>query len=1366
MATTSLNAIPDPECGDKTVRENRLRHPNAQGSSLPEVLAYIQADLERRYERGEVARIEDYDDLFSGLIVDDKAGLELIETEFRVRMKHADRPELAEYLQRFPHLADPIRQLLEKTKPHEIETQKLRGPQALPPLVPASGSISSILLTGARQALPTIPGYEILGVLGRGGGGIVYQARQHGLNRLVAIKMILTGNHAWYEERARFFHEAEAVAALQHPNIVQVFEIGEHAGHPYFSLEYVDGGTLGQKLQGQPQSANFAAEMCETLARAMHAVHAINIIHRDLKPSNILLQVVDNKPENALFASTQTNNAIDSPTPKADSPTFVAKISDFGLAKRLDDDRNLTATGMVAGTPTYMAPEQARGERKAIGPATDIWSLGVILYEMLTGRPPFLADSHTDTLNQVILDTPVQPRQLQPRIPRDLETICLKCLEKSPAHRYASAQALADDLCRFRQGRPIHARRTGAVEQAWRWCRRNPVVAGLSALILLISAIGASVSTVYAIRADEKAQEAQVAAEQAANSERKARFQAQKAESSASEARAKEAEANLARAEEAKQKTLAQNLARQALDREAWGIRERYALEANLAMKAWEVGYLTRTRQFLDRYTPKKPGDPDLRGFEWYYLDRLCHSEQMSISLSNTLGSRALALFPDGQRLVIAQNGRPVGLAIYDPWSGVLPIEFRGHTEGITMLACDPRKDRIASASWDKTVRLWDAKTGTLLQTLNGHTQNVLCVAFSPDGSTLASSSGGFGSRVVPGEVIIWDLATGKPKHVSTRHTLPVQSVAFSANGKLLISAGHDGFVHLHDAETGQHVRGIQLSRGLLCVVTHPRKKLLAVGFGRGPIAICDYEAGTLVRELHGHADGVSSLAFSADGTYLASGGDDAILRVWNPETGELRHSLRGHPTPIHSVRFNPKTNLFVSMGYEGVARHWVPGLNPERTDLGFYAPHLVSFLLSEGKRLLNVAPTGFATLCDPTTGQLLPFPRQLTDSDLSTGDRYVRGGVLLPDGNSFALWLSDGTVRFYNLAGQGIAPLVDGLSDVVGVACVPGGRLLAVWHGDGVVRIHDLRKRGEPRVVRVADRITSFALRPGEQFLAVGTVSGKVHLVPTRNSTAPEQTFEMTGPISPLRFSRDGHRLAAASESGRVTLWDVNAHKELWSCDAHTNVVNAIEFSAADDRLVTASKDRTAKVLDAVTGRETILLRGHIRDVQHAHFTPDGAAILTVGLDSKIYRWDGTQSAIRERSRLFAQTLRITNPRLEGKPKAGEPLSVHFDLVKGADRARALAPTFPVHGVMVHLLGERIGPDKNGFSPGMRGSYSLPIERDLEPGATLAGRSFTVPTKDWPPGRYRLIVRLAWDGHSPTPPEALHDEFIEFDVN
>ncbi len=345
-------------------------------------------------------------------------------------------------------------------------------------------SAADAVTTAADPAAPPPPtatiryfgDYELLEVLGRGGMGVVYKARQKSLNRIVAVKMILTGQFASQDGVQRFQAEAEAAARLEHPGIVPIYEIGQHDGHHYFSMQFVQGHSLAETLRENPLPSRQAADYLQKIALAMAYAHSRGVLHRDLKPGNVLIDL-DDQPH----------------------------VTDFGLAKRVDSDSEMTATGQVLGTPSYMPPEQALGEHGQMGPQSDVYSLGAVLYALVTGRPPFQTDSVASTLLQVVNKDVVEPRSLNPAIDRDLETICLKCLEKEPARRYQSAQALADELGRYLRSEPILARPLSAALRVWRWCRRKPLVAGLSAAVLLLMIIGTAVSTYFAVESSQNA---------------------------------------------------------------------------------------------------------------------------------------------------------------------------------------------------------------------------------------------------------------------------------------------------------------------------------------------------------------------------------------------------------------------------------------------------------------------------------------------------------------------------------------------------------------------------------------------------------------------------------------------------------------------------------------------------------------------------------------------------------------------------------------------------------------------------------------------------------------------------------------------
>jgi tetratricopeptide (TPR) repeat protein/predicted Ser/Thr protein kinase len=483
-----------------------------EGASVPPDVAPLCADQRRRWERGEGVPVEAYLRKVPRLQNSVGAVLTLAWQEVLLRREGGASPAPEEFVRRFPAYEAQIRQLfaLASEQPRlalaELVQRALAGhaqggettddpgrTTGPEPLDEAARTAPS-----AATARPKVPGYEILGVLGKGGMGVVYRARQLGLGRQVALKMILHAGHADPDERQRFHAEAEAVARLQHANIVQIYAIGEHQGLPYFALEFCPGGSLDKRLDGTPWEPRRAAQLVETLARAVQAAHQAQIIHRDLKPANVLL-TADGR----------------------------LKVTDFGLAKRLDE-KSKTQRGAIMGTPSYMAPEQAEGKGKMeIGPATDVYALGSILYELLTGRPPFKAATPLDTVLQVVSQEPVAVRRLQPKVPRDLETVCHKCLHKDPRRRYASALALAEDLRRFRVGEPVVARSVGMVERAVRWARRRPAAAALLVLVALAAAGGAvGVPLLVArLQAAEAAQAEALAAYAEADRERNAREQ-------------------------------------------------------------------------------------------------------------------------------------------------------------------------------------------------------------------------------------------------------------------------------------------------------------------------------------------------------------------------------------------------------------------------------------------------------------------------------------------------------------------------------------------------------------------------------------------------------------------------------------------------------------------------------------------------------------------------------------------------------------------------------------------------------------------------------------------------------------------------
>jgi tetratricopeptide (TPR) repeat protein len=487
---------------------------------------------------------------------------------------------------------------------------------------------------GSGTELPRIPGYDVEALLGRGGMGVVYKARHLGLNRFVALKMLITGAYAGPQERARFQREAEAVASLRHANIVSVYDVGEHEGWPYFTMELLEGGSLARSLAGTPQSARQAAALLAPLGEAVQAAHQAGIVHRDLKPANIL------------FAADGT-----------------PKIADFGLARHFDGEPALTPSGDRIGTPSYMAPEQVIGKADTIGPAADIYALGAVLYEMLTGRPPFRADTLTETERQVIAADPVPPTRLNPKVPRDLETICLKCLHKDPKRRYPDAGELVTDVRRFLEGRPIRARRTGPLEHAWRWCRRNPAGAALAAMILAFAGLCVGAALWVQRQQLERRHEVELRREQARMEIERALGQQ---EDLREQGRWEDAKVELALAEsrlpDAGSDELESRLARahSELDQAMRAESDDPGIVLRMAKAEAELGRAARVEALLHRAIARQPRDPNTWVQSALVRDRLGRTDQAVVDFA-----RAMELLPRDRFFA-------------SPWSRLI-LELAGH---------------------------------------------------------------------------------------------------------------------------------------------------------------------------------------------------------------------------------------------------------------------------------------------------------------------------------------------------------------------------------------------------------------------------------------------------------------------------------------------------------------------------------------------------------------------------------------------------------------------------------------------------------------------------------------------------------------
>ena len=786
------------------------------------------AELRQRLRAGETCRAEDVFHACPALLDHAEFAVEVIYTEFVAREAsgYVELPEF--WFGRFPQFRERLERLL------HVHAQLAA---VTPPEVPSKAPHAS----PARR----VAGYEIVQELGRGGMGVVYLARQLQLNRLVAIKMVLAGAHADPVHSNRFIAEARAVARLHHPNIVQIYEVGEHEGCPFLALEYVEGGSLDKQQRGEPLEQRAAARLIETLARAIHHAHENGIVHRDLKPANILLQLASKESTAAKSTSRLAENAskrvaeLDT-KPDVDSnrsplgrytlaatgsrnshADLVPKITDFGLAKDLADQNGLTRTGAVLGTPSYMAPEQARGGGQEIGPTTDVYSLGAILYELLTGRPPFKGDSAIEILEQVRYQEPPSVTQLQPGTALDLGTITHKCLSKEPWQRYATALALAEDLARYQADEPIRARPVSSLEQLFRWCRRQPAMAGMLAALIVVFLCGfVGVAWKWHDALVESA-----AKEEALKDEIRERR--------GKELALEKANANL------------------------------YFHQVSLAEHEWagnNVGYAERLLENCPQ---------EMRQWEWNYLWGLCHlgfvrrrdplASMLFLQFDPDGTCRAISLDPNRTKFWNVNTSAETGIGPFGlRWQGLVLLGRTGNSLAWPQdTGARPRFTMLAVE--DRQPRVFNAVTGLMMDTFAPLQGDEQPTALSHDGRKIITQS-------------------------QSEHLLRLRAARTGEELRRLPFSG----------KIGQGT--MEYSRSWFKeIVFRPDDRQVAIATG-GKILIWDLERDRLAAQLSPrHVTSVYALAYRPDGKRLASGGTESSVTLWDTDSWKEERSFVGH---------------------------------------------------------------------------------------------------------------------------------------------------------------------------------------------------------------------------------------------------------------------------------------------------------------------------------------------------------------------------------------------------------------------------------------------------------------------------------------
>ena len=1049
--------------------------------------------------------------------------------------------------------------------------------------------------------LPTPFGdYELLEEIARGGMGIVYRARQISLDRVVAVKLLLAGAFSTPENVKRFRVEASAAASLQHSNIVTIHEVGVHQGQHYLVMDYVDGPSLAKRVAQRPLPPKTAAAYVKIVTEAVQFAHEHGILHRDLKPSNVLLDTKDQP-----------------------------RVTDFGLAKRFEGDTELTLSGQLVGSPSYLPPEQAVAGHGKVSRRSDVYGLGATLYQLLTGRAPFQAATITETLQQVLDTEPVAPRLLNPAVPRDLETICLKCLEKEPARRYPTAQVLAEELERFLSGQPVVARPIGALGKGWRWCRRNPRFAGavgVAVLSLLVGLVGVG-------------------------------WQWRRAESQ--RVRAEDA-ALLAR-------------------------RNAYAADMNGVQQKLDDSDLGGALELLNRYRPavnaerrtqNAESEVDLRGWEWRYFWARCRSEEHFKLHQYSDAVSALAFSPDGKWLAVRREGE--AMAVWDARARKLLTELpartaRGWRWCNKALAFSPRENLLAWGDANDggrpVVNVWDLSAQTEVARLPLPADSV-SVAFSPDAAAMATLD-------YEGSVCIWDVATqrvvsqfatapvsvgpersvldgtgipaalaGEPGTQRTRSSVSVQSrvahdrerrdhagcLLFSPDGRWLVVGEATNRIRLLERATGKEslLPVSESADYVTALALSTNSQWLAAGYGEGDhdVAVWDLETGTESR-LPGHSGCIVSLAFAPDGQTVASVSADQTLCLWDVNQKTLKRRFHGHTDEAWAVAWSPDGESVITGGKDGSVRYWDPAREPTAPYAILSKPIWPPFgpaFLPDSESLLGV------TWPDGAVVRWRTSDAQEVERLSSLGVNH-RSAALSPDGRWLALGDARGQVRIWEYPERRLVTnLVAPTPNVFALIFSSSGTTLnagsqrrpndpfvtSFWTVPGWRRI-DLS-----RLERDFRRGSDLDVSPDGRTAGIGYSYGRAAWWDLATDRRQHLFDCRSGGSVQVAFSPDTAWFATASNSGQVTLWDVASRQPRPLARAHRNGLHDIAFSPDGQRLIASgsSPKGPVKLLDVHSGRDVATLPGQPGRFARIGYSPDGNTLFAASVEGKVLLW------------------------------------------------------------------------------------------------------------------------------------------------